>query len=102
MNPTTSIGDRVAVAKLAEAWEAARQRATTTRKLDAEARVSGQTREMLKGVHLALRRACARNHGVVEDRRCPGRAYLEARLEQFDDGELEAESLAKVTTVALE
>ena len=102
LNPATSIADRVIVAKLAEAWEAARQRATTTRKLEAEARVSGQTREMLKGTHLALRRACARTHGPVEDRRCPGRAYLEGRLEQLDDGELEAELLSKVTTVALE
>jgi len=102
LNPTSSIGERVVVAKLAEAWEAARQRASTTRKLDAEARVSGQAREMLKGTHLALRRACARAHGTVEDRRCPGRAYLENRLEQLDDGELEAEPLSKVTTVALE
>jgi len=102
LNPTSSVGERVVVAKLAEAWEAARQRATTTRKMDAEARVSGQSREMLKGTHLALRRACARVHGQVEDRRCPGRAYLESRLEQLDDGELEAEPLSKVTTVALE
>jgi len=102
LNPAASVGERVTVAKLAEAWEAARQRATTARKLEAEARVSGQTREMLKGVHLALRRACARTHGSVEDRRCPGRAYLECRLEQLDDGELEAEPLSKVTTVALE
>jgi len=102
LDPQHSPGDRVLVAKLAEAWEAARQRATTTRKLDAEARVTGHSREMLKGTHLALRRACARAHGVVEDRRCPGRAYLESRLEQLDDGELEAEPLSKVTTVALE
>jgi len=102
LNPATSVGERVTVAKMAEAWEASRQRATTSRKLEAEARVSGQTREMLKGVHLALRRACARTHGTVEDRRCPGRAYLENRLEQLDDGELEAEPLSKVTTVAIE
>jgi len=102
LTPATSVADRVTVAKLAEAWEAARQRAVTTRKMEAEARVTGQTREMLKGTHLALRRACARTHGPVEDRRCPGRAYLEARLEQLDDGELEAELLSKVTTVALE
>jgi len=102
LNPAASAADRVTVAKLAEAWEAARQRAVTTRKLEAEARVVGQSREMLKGTHLALRRACARTLGTVEDRRCPGRAYLEARLEQLDDGELEAELLSKVTTVALE
>jgi len=102
LDPSASVADRILVAKLSEAWEAARQRATTARKLEAEARVTGQTREMLKGVHLALRRACARSHGTVEDRRCPGRAYLEGRLEQLDDGELEAEPLSKVTTVALE
>jgi len=102
LNPGASVGERVTVAKLAEAWEAARQRAATSRKVEAEARVTGQTREMLKGVHLGLRRACARTHGPVEDRRCPGRAYLESRLEQLDDGELEAEPLSKVTTVALE
>jgi len=102
LDPAEGVGERVTVAKLAEAWEAARQRATTSRKLEAEARVTGQTREMLKGVHLSLRRACARTHGAVEDRRCPGRAYVESRLEQLDDGELEAEPLSKVTTVALE
>jgi len=102
LNPAASVGERVTVAKLAEAWEASRQRATTSRKLEAEARISGQTREMLKGVHLSLRRACACTHGAVEDRRCPGRAYVEGRLEQLDDGELEAEPLSKVTTVALE
>jgi len=102
LTPAASTADRVVVAKLAEAWEAARQRAVTTRKIEAEARVTGQAREMLKGVHLSLRRACARAHGAVEDRRCPGRAYLEGRLEQLDDGEVEAESLAKVTTVSLE
>jgi len=102
LNPAASVGERVTVAKLSEAWEAARQRTATTRKMEAEARVSGQNREMLKGVHLGLRRACARTHGAVDDRRCPGRAYLESRLEQLDDGELEAEPLTKVTTVALE
>jgi len=102
LDPANGTAERVMVAKLAEAWDAARQRTTTARKLEAEARVSGQSREMLKGTHLALRRACARAHGNVEDRRCPGRAYLEARLEQLDDGELEAEPLSKVTTVALE
>jgi len=102
LDPQVSVGERVLVAKLSEAWEAARQRATTARKIDAEARASGQTRELLKGTHLALRRACARTHGVVEDRRCPGRAYLEMRLEQLDDGEIEAEPLSRVTTVALE
>jgi len=102
LNPAASVGERITVAKLAEAWEAARQRAVTTRKVEAEARVTGQSREMLKGVHLSLRRACARVHGQVEDRRCPGRAYLESRLEQLDDGEIEAEPLSKVTTVALE
>jgi len=102
LDPANSTAERVTVAKLSEAWDAARQRSSTTRKLEAEARVTGQSREMLKGTHLALRRACARAHGHVEDRRCPGRAYLESRLEQLDDGELEAEPLSKVTTVALE
>ena len=60
LDPVESIAARVTVAKLSEAWEASRQRASTTRKLEAEARVTGQTREMLKGTHLALRRACAR------------------------------------------
>ena len=60
LDPAANIGNRVIVAKLAEAWSAAGQRATTARRLDAEARVTGQPREMLKGVHLTLRRACLR------------------------------------------
>ena len=96
------IQGRVETAKLVEAWDTARQRSSTTRKLEAEAKVAGTSRELLKGVHLALRRAHVKAHGEVDDRRCPGRSYIEARLEQLDDGELEAEPLTKVTTVALE
>jgi len=94
--------NRVETAKLVEAWDTARQRSTVSRKLEAEAKVTGTARELLKGVHLALRRAHVRAHGEVDDRRCPGRSYIEARLEQLDDGELEAEPLTKVTTVAIE
>jgi len=96
------IQGRVETAKLVEAWDVARQRSATTRKLEAEAKVAGTSRELLKGVHLALRRAHVKAHGEMDDRRCPGRSYIEARLEQLDDGELEAEPLTKVTTVALE
>ena len=101
-DPASGVEERVEAAKLVEAWDAARQRSETSRKLEAEAKVQGVDREMLKGTHLALRRAHVRVHGPVDDRKCPGRAYLEARLEQLDDGELEAEPLTKVTTVAME
>jgi len=101
-DPQSGVQGRVETAKLVEAWDTARQRSTTSRKLEAEAKVTGTGRELLKGVHLALRRAHVKAHGEVDDRRCPGRSYIEARLEQLDDGELEAEPLTKVTTVALE
>jgi len=101
-DPQAGVQNRVETAKLVEAWDTARQRAATSRKLEAEAKVNGTARELLKGVHLALRRALVKSQGEVDDRRCPGRSYIEARLEQLDDGELEAEPLTKVTTVALE
>jgi len=96
------VAGRVEMAKLVEARDAARVRSATERKMEAEAKTSGTSRELLKGVHLSLRRALVKASGEVDDRRCPGRAYVEARLEQLDDGELEAEPLTKVTTVALE
>ena len=101
-DPQAGVQNRVDTAKLVEAWDTARQRSSTSRKLEAEAKVNGTARELLKGVHLALRRAHVKAHGEIDDRRCPGRSYIEARLEQLDDGELEAEPLTKVTTVALE
>jgi len=102
LDPEQDLDARVTIAQLVDARDSARQRVATTQRLEAEARVTGQTRELMKGTHLSLRRAAAQVVGLLDDRRCPGRAYLEARLEQIDDGELEAEPLTKVTTVSAE
>jgi len=102
LDPEQDLDARVTIAQLVDARDSARQRVSTTQRLEAEARVNGQTRELMKGTHLSLRRAAAEVVGTLDDRRCPGRAYVEARLEQIDDGELEAEPLTKVTTVSSE
>jgi len=102
LDPEQDIEARVTIAQLVDARDSARQRVATTQRLEAEARVTGQNRELMKGTHLSLRRAATAVVGQLDDRRCPGRAYLEARLEQIDDGELEAEPLTKVTTVSSE
>jgi len=102
LDPDQDLDARVTIAQLVDARDSARQRVATTQRLEAEARVTGQNRELMKGTHLSLRRAAAAVVGQLDDRRCPGRAYVEARLEQIDDGELEAEPLTKVTTVSSE
>jgi len=100
LDPEQDLDARVTIAQLVDARDSARQRVATSQRLEAEARVTGQNRELMKGTHLSLRRAAAAVVGQLDDRRCPGRAYVEARLEQMDDGELEAEPLTKVTTVS--
>ena len=88
------------MARLVTAWEAAGTRAQRRRQEEAEQRVGDLPRTLPKGQHLDLARAFAKVHFEMGDRDRPAEAYVEWRLEQLEDGELQAETLRQVVSKA--
>jgi hypothetical protein len=97
-----SEGNRALQASLVDAWDAARLRVTEDNEAAAKARSEGRPKEMLKGSQLELRKAYQRIVGELPDRKYPSYAYINARVSEIEDGELEAETLDYVTNHELE
>ena len=87
-----------AAARLTLAWEAAVERKDAQKREDAEARVGGLNKVLTKLKHSTMKRAYEEAHAELEAPDAPSPAYLEYRLEQIEDGELEAEPLDWVTS----
>ena len=100
LDPDASAAARAMVARLVTAWEAAGTRAQRRRQEEAEQRVGDLPRTLPKGQHLDLARAFAKVHFEMGDRDRPAEAYVEWRLEQLEDGELQAETLRQVASKA--
>ena len=95
-----SMRHNAAAARLTLAWEAAVERKDVQKKEDAEARVGGLNKILTKTKHSTMKRAYEEAHAELENPDAPSPAYLEYRLEQIEDGELEAEPLDWVTSKA--
>ena len=93
---------KVAIACVIDAWEAAKERVSRQAAAESQARVDGRPKELLRGTHLALRRAFAGIFGETEEKLFPSRQYMDLRLDQIEEGELKAETLSEVTSLAQE
>eukprot|EP00972_Heterocapsa_arctica_P029418 4331078-Heterocapsa_arctica.AAC.1 len=95
INPAAS----AMVARLNAAWQAAGTRSSRQRQDEAGQRVGDLPRTLPKGQHLDLARAFSKAHFELKDRDRPAASYLEWRLEQLEDGELQAEVMSKAESV---
>jgi len=91
---------RVTLSSLLVAWDACRDRVARRSALEAEQRASGRTPALLRGDVLSLRRAYEQVRGELTDEDAPGKGYIELKIEGFHDGEVVAENLTEVTSVA--
>ena len=89
---------RAMMAKMVLAWEAAGKRLDKRMNEQAEQRAGDLPRSLPKAVHLQVVRAFTKAHWELPDRMVPAPSYLEAKLEQIEDGELKPESWKEVTT----
>ena len=92
---------RVVLARLINAWEAANARAEKIQEKEALHRVGDQPRTIAKADNLELIRAYEKVHAKraeLDDDEIPATSYLEKKLEEIEDGELEAEELKDVTS----
>ncbi len=97
-----SEGGRALQAMLVDAWDAARTRVADENEASAKARTEGKPKEMLKGAQLDLRRTYQKIAGELPDNKYPSYTYVNSRLSEIEEGELEAETLDCVTSYELE
>ena len=86
------------VARLMAVWEAANKRGEKRRAEEAERKAGDLPRTLPKARHLELQRAFEAKHRELKEADVPAPCYIEARLEQIEDGELIAEPLTDVVS----
>ena len=96
LDPAGGPQHRSMTARLVSAWSSAGTRSAKLKEEEATQRAGDLPRHMTKAKHLELTRAYQAAHRELRDRERPAPAYLDWRLEQVEDGELKAESLAEV------
>ena len=96
LDPTASPAHRALMARLVVAWETAAKRVEKRCIEEADQRAGDLPRSLPKGSHLDLTRAFTKVHGSITDKLTPAPSYLEAKLEQVEDGELLAERMQDV------
>ena len=101
MDPTAGVPNRVATAKVCNAWESATVRGRKRKEEEeTDQRVGDLPRKLPKSDHTELRKAFTARHRQLEDRHTPHPAYIEAKLKELEDGELKCETLSEVISLA--
>ena len=100
LDPAQGPAVRSQLAAVVSAWESSRDYIETDNRLKAEARVLGTPRALSTGDKIAMRRAVEAAHGLIPDKECPANTYLQAKLEELEEGELVAAPLDEVVSRA--
>ncbi len=90
------ITERITIAHILVAWDAAKERVKRQAEVVTEARVHGTTPELPKTEDNSMRQAYEGVHGEVSDILYPSNEYLKSKLEQVEDELYEAEPLTEV------
>ncbi len=91
---------RILLSNLIESWKSARNRLKTKDDEDSIARAQGRPAPMDDTAFTSMRRTWERAHEEKEDGCFPSRFYINKRIRQLETGELRAEKLSEVTSVA--
>ena len=84
MDPAVSTQNRVATAKLINAWETAQVRGKKRREEEAELRVGDLLLKLPRTTHLDLRKSFTTKHKELTKEQTPHPDYLVARLQQLE------------------
>ncbi len=93
-----TIAERVVMAHVLVAWDAARDRVKRQAEATTEAKVHGTTPELPKSEGNSMRLAYEGVHGEIPDTVYPSNDYLKAKLDQVEDEIYEAEPLTEVVS----
>ena len=100
LDPSKGVPNKIALATLVGAWDSANTRGKRRREEEAEQRVGDHPRKLPRTTHLDLRRAFASRHRELRDEETPHTSYLEAKLQEVEEGEFRAERLCDVLSLA--
>ncbi len=91
-----TIAERISMAHVLVAWDAAKDRVKRQAEVATEARVHGTTPELPKSDSNSMRMAYEGVHGEISDALYPSNDYLKTKLDQVEDEIYEAEPLTEV------
>ena len=97
-DPATGPAARLANTMLVAAWEVASTRRVYRNKVEAEATVDQQPRQIPRRTWSQLKTTFEANHYTLEEDVTPSSQYFDYKSEQLESGELVAESLKLMTT----
>ena len=87
---------RVKITKLVVAWETAKVRAAKMAEMDATGEATSIPKALAPMDKQSMRAAFEQKWWELEDRRVPGKSYLEKKLDEVEKNELKAEPLSEV------
>ncbi len=93
-----SIADRISMAHVLVAWDAAKDRVKRQAEATTEAKVHGTTPELPKAEGNSMRIAYEGVHGEISDVLYPSNDYIKSKLDQVEDEIYEAEPLTEVVS----
>ena len=91
-----NITSRVAASKIVVAWESAKARSSKQAEIEGESEARKIPKDISPSDFHSMRAAYESRHWELEDRRVPGRSYLEKKLDEIEKDELRAELLSEV------
>ena len=98
LDPAVRLGDRIQVAAITCAWQAATVRREKLSEVEAEMQSRQWQKPLPKTDYLAMRLAFEQKFWKLEDKMIPGKDYLEKKMEDLESGEWRAEPLSEVTS----
>ena len=94
----TSLQARAQVAAVICAWRETQTRQKRQAEVEAEMETREWTKPIPTGDYINMRNAYMKVHGRLEDKVTPSKEYLEKKLQELENGEFRAETMAEVVS----
>lgn len=97
-NAEDSLAARSQVASVICAWRETQTRQKRQIEVEAEMDTREWTKPIPTGDYISMRNAYMKVHGKLEDKVTPSKEYLEKKLQELENGEFRAETMAEVVS----
>jgi hypothetical protein len=94
----TSLRSRAQVAAVICAWRETQTKQKRQMEVEAEMDTREWTKPIATGDYISMRNAYMKVHGRLEDKVTPSKEYLEKKLQELENGEFRAETMAEVVS----
>ena len=98
VDATANLEQRAQVASVMCAWKEAQTKMKRQAEVEAEMDTREWTKPIPTGDYISLRNAFMEIYGRLEDKVTPSKEFLEKKLQELENGEFRAETLAEVVS----